>query len=166
MSSIIFIRPTSVLSYEMYVVDQNGNKVGYDVSSGNTITEIPNGTYFTDYSDNTGEEYKELDIRAPESNNYTLYIIGKDTESYVVDMSNSNSLESAVVEGTVLPDQTIKYYVTLSSGSSVIFEDNTSPETQLLISGSTNYVVVGGTTYLTSVCHITEIAPEIQLEIV
>src|SRR3989339_351498 len=149
---IFLIQAPKSFGYEMLVIDQNGKRVGYDSVTGSALEEIPQSVYGVDYSDNTGEEYKLLDVRAPESRNYVLYIIGKDTETYEVSMSNNNLANDIVVEGTVFPGQVVKYYTDISSGGVSIFKDNVPPVSRISISGASR----DGVFYIstTNVCSI------------
>jgi hypothetical protein len=158
MPSMEFCDASNEPCVELLLIDSNGKRVGYDSNTGTTLEEIQNSSY--------GEEcfedipvHKVLDIITPPRSDYILYVIGKDSGTYGLEirpMDDDANSKPIVLEGTIARDEVKKMYIDynpVAGSTTTVFEDNTPPQTQLTVSSGA-YTVIGGTTYLTSASYL------------
>jgi len=141
LSTFIFGEP----SLEFLLIDSQERRVGYDTITGEIVNEIPESSYGDEYLPDLYEENvsvtKNLDVTTPFEGKYTLYIIGKDTGTYDIEIEPNDkdaNYTIKIISVTIRYPNEIKRvfidYTPEVGEVSQIFEDNTPPVTRLTIS--------------------------------
>ncbi|OGS20311.1 MAG: hypothetical protein A2252_11880 [Elusimicrobia bacterium RIFOXYA2_FULL_39_19] len=136
----------SPIFVELLLTNSEGEKTGFDPISYTTKEEIINSRYFLDAIQDsfTGEvdrKWKELDVESPLIGKYALYIVGRETGTYKVDVFTMNSSFGVVTKefvGSISENEIKKIFINYSSvpgEQTQIFEDNTPPITYLKSEG-------------------------------
>jgi cytoskeletal protein CcmA (bactofilin family) len=143
----IYCEDKEQLCFELLVIDTQGKRTGYDPSNGDIIEEIFESSY--------GDEipidepiYKWLHIPRPFRGGYTLYVIGKDTGTYEIEINAINDTGDFYVKkisGSITQNEIKKIFINYSptpGEPTHIFEDNTPPVTEIEV-GSPKFEVFG-----------------------